>query len=84
MSLLRPRPPDASVAVELGEVVAEKPLAAISGRFLLRPVPVTEHQAGIAAMDGVEADLAGRQRIGPVLDQEDCDAAALGMSEIST
>ena len=56
--------PEIAVLVESREVAAGKPVAPESVRFLLGAAPVAEHQPGLGAMDGEEADLADGQRFG--------------------
>src|SRR6202035_1234469 len=72
--------PEIAIVIEGGEVAAGKPVAAEGARLLLRAAPIAEHQSRVAAMDGEEADLAGRERFGRAGGRYDGDGpAALGL-----
>ena len=65
---------DRVVGLHPRAVAGDEPFAAERGVGLLGPVPVAEHQAGIAARDGEQARLAARDRFFARV-AEDRDAA---------
>src|SRR3546814_3428811 len=69
--------PDIAIGIDAGEIPAAEPLAAIDQRLFIGALPVAQHQRGVGAMHGQQADAAGWQRFGGVAVRiEDGDTAA--------